>query len=79
MSSPHFLALRVNDIDPALSLNLSLVNGDADGDGQINLFDFVVLDSRFGGADDMADLDGDGNVHLFDYVGIDQNFGAKGN
>ena len=58
-------------------VNVSLCSGDADGDGQVNLFDMVVLDIAFGSSDAMADLDGDGHVNLFDYVVIDMNFGAK--
>ena len=57
---------------------MNLVNGDADGNNAVNLFDFVVLDSNFGKSDDMADLNGDGTVNLFDYVVIDQAFGAQG-
>ncbi len=56
----------------------SLINGDADGDNQVNLFDLMVLDSHFGKSDGMADLNGDGMVNLFDYVVIDQNFGSQG-
>ncbi len=59
-------------------VNIILTNGDVDGDGQINLFDMVALDSKFGSSDTIADLDGDGIVNLFDYVVIDQNFGAQG-
>ena len=59
------------------AVNVSLCSGDADGDGQVNLFDMVVLDIAFGSSDAMADLDGDGHVNLFDYVVIDMNFGAK--
>ncbi|MHB1462627.1 MAG: hypothetical protein ACYC1M_15165 [Armatimonadota bacterium] len=78
MSSPHFLTAKVANFSPGRSASFSLVNGDGDGDGQINLFDFVVLDSKFGSSDPMADLDGDGQVNLFDYVVIDQSFGARG-
>ncbi len=59
------------------TVNVALSNGDADGDGQVNLFDFVVLDLNFGKVNAMADLDGDGQVNLFDYVIIDSNFGAQ--
>ncbi len=77
-SSPHFLSLKTQDVDPATSLNLSIINGDADGDNRINLFDFVMLDSHFGSSDPKADLNGDGQVNLFDYMVIDTNFGAVG-
>ncbi len=76
----HWLKRAVKNIDISqdTSLTVSLTNGDADGDNQINLFDFVVLDQHFGTSDSMADLDGSGQVNLFDYVVIDQNFGAQG-
>ncbi|MHB1463263.1 MAG: IPT/TIG domain-containing protein [Armatimonadota bacterium] len=78
ISGSHFLALKVTNVSSEQSLNIALMNGDADGDGQINLFDFVVLDTQFGHPTAMSDLDGDGQVNLFDYVVIDQNFGAQG-
>ncbi len=77
-SNPHFLTVKATAIDPMVSLNISMTNGDADGSGDVNLFDFVVLDTKFGSSDPMADLDGSGSVNLFDYMVVDQNFGAKG-
>ncbi len=78
---PHFLGIKLpfnltNDIQDVM---LSFVNGDADGDNQVTLYDYLVLDSLFGQANSMADLDGDGQVTLFDYLIIDSNFGAMGN
>lgn len=60
-----------------LPVEVVLTNGDANQDGQINLFDFVVLDANFGAESSSADLNGDGVVNLFDYVIIDQSFGAQ--
>ena len=60
------------------TVQIALANGDADGGNSVNLFDIVVLDSRFNSSDAMADLDGDGKVNLFDYVLIDTYFGAQG-
>ncbi len=76
----HWLKRVVSglNIDGFLHENIALANGDADGDSQVNLFDFVVLDINFNKAHAMADLDGNGAVNLFDYVIIDQNFGAQG-
>ena len=60
-------------------VNIQLANGDADGDNQVNLFDFVQLDMNFGKTNvPMADLDMDGYVTLFDYVIIDIYFGSQG-
>ncbi|MHB1459996.1 MAG: laminin B domain-containing protein [Armatimonadota bacterium] len=79
LTSSHWLkrviaGIQVGSVN---TVNTTLINGDADGDGQINLFDMVVLDSSFGSANNMADLDGDSQVNLFDYVIIDMNFGAQ--
>ncbi len=70
---------KITNIDASndTTVNVSLANGDTNGDGQVNLFDFVVLDMNFGSYTPMADLDGDGQVNLFDYTIIDQNFGAQ--
>ncbi len=77
--SPHFLSTRLTDVDPAQGpVNVQLINGDADGDNEITLFDYLVLDNAFGQAHPMADLDGDGEVTLFDYLIIDGSFGARG-
>ncbi len=78
MASPHFLTTSTAKVVPSQSLVFRLVNGDANGDGVVNLFDYVALDSHYGSNDAMADLDGDGSVNLFDYVIVDQNFGATG-
>ncbi len=79
LSGSHWLTRVVKDIvvEGVKLVNVSLVNGDSDGDNQVNLFDFVVLDINFGKAHAMADLDGSGTVNLFDYVIIDTNFGAQ--
>ncbi len=79
MNSTHWLRRAIQDIvlSGDTPVNTSITNGDSDGDGMINLFDMVVLDSSFGSANAMADLDGSGLVNLFDYVIIDTNFGAQ--
>ncbi len=76
----HWLTRIIKDIGIAGSkfLIVTLANGDSNGDNQVNLFDFVVLDQNFDKTHVMADLDGSGSVNLFDYVIIDQNFGAQG-
>ena len=53
--------------------------GDADGDGDVDLDDFVILKTNFGVSplgDDRADFDGDGDVDLDDFVILKTNFGA---
>ena len=80
LSGSHWLTRIVKDItiEGVKQVNVSLVNGDSDGDDQVNLFDFVELDINFNKAHAMADLDGSGSVNLFDYVVIDTYFGAQG-
>ncbi len=66
------------------NLDISLTNGDVDGDNEVTLFDFGALVSAFGSmpgdanwnAD--ADLDGDEEVTLFDFGVLVRNFGAIG-
>jgi hypothetical protein len=53
--------------------------GDADGDGDVDLDDFVILKSSFGAdplTDGRADFDDDGDVDLDDFVILKNNFGA---
>lgn len=57
---------------------ITLLSGDADGNGKVNLFDYMQLDVYFNSSYTNADLDGTGIVNLFDYVVLDQNFGAQG-
>jgi hypothetical protein len=55
--------------------------GDADGDGDVDLDDFVILKSNFGAnplIDDRADFDDDGDVDLDDFVILKSNFGTAG-
>ena len=52
--------------------------GDIDGDGDVNLDDFVILKKNFGSLDAtraQGDLDGDGDVDLDDFVILKKNFG----
>ena len=83
--------LRVNLPPVSLGLaqettghNVTLTNGDIDGDNEVTLFDFGALVSAFGAipGDDnwnsAADLDGDEEVTLFDFGILVQNFGAIG-
>ncbi|NLF30143.1 MAG: hypothetical protein GX591_04550 [Planctomycetes bacterium] len=55
------------------------VPGDADGDGDVDLDDFVILKQTFGASpltDTRADFDGDGDVDLDDFVILKGNFGS---
>jgi hypothetical protein len=83
--------LRVNltgvTLDVAEELtgqNVTLTNGDIDGDNEVTLFDFGELVAAFGSMpgdenwNPNADLDGDEEVTLFDFGILVQNFGAIG-
>lgn len=69
---------------PAGTLAVNLVNGDADGDNEVSLFDFGKLVGAFGklegeeGFEPTADFDGDGEISLFDFGILVRNFGEVG-
>ncbi|NJN98520.1 MAG: beta-propeller fold lactonase family protein, partial [Anaerolineales bacterium] len=44
------------------------LNGDVNGDGQINILDLTFLAARYGSSDSAADLNTDGTVDLLDLV-----------
>ncbi|MFW6153743.1 MAG: dockerin type I domain-containing protein [Planctomycetota bacterium] len=53
--------------------------GDADGDGDVDLDDFVILKTHFGSTQaawEQGDFTGDGNVDLDDFVVLKSNFGS---
>lgn len=78
--SVHYLWHTAEGVHPANGpIHVELVNGDADGDNSVTLFDYLVLDGQFGVQNTLwADLDGDGEVTLFDYLVVDATFGAQG-
>jgi len=56
------------------------LDGDCDGDGDVDLDDFMILKQNFGrtnvtGGAAEGDLDGDGDVDLDDFAILKQNFG----
>ncbi len=63
---------------------VSLVNGDADGDNSVSIFDYIQLSAGFDlnvgdpGFDPMADLDEDGSVTIFDVIVVNNNFDLFG-
>ncbi|MFW6155140.1 MAG: hypothetical protein ACOC95_07990 [Planctomycetota bacterium] len=56
------------------------IPGDADGDGDVDLDDFVILKTNFGtpagATQGEGDFDGDGDVDLDDFVILKTNFGT---
>jgi len=65
-------------------LALRLVNGDVNGDGSVNIQDFLILrasfGSVFGGSGYVlgADLNRDGSVSVADFLIVRKNFGRSG-
>lgn len=83
----HWLRTVVPNVSvsgSSVTVNVSLTNGDIDGDNEVTLFDFGALVAAFGsepGDDNWnadADLDGDAEVTLFDFGVLVRNFGAIG-
>jgi hypothetical protein len=52
--------------------------GDINGDGVVNLQDYILLSNAFGTNDSSADLNKDSIVNIQDYVLLSNNFGKTG-
>ncbi len=84
----HWLRVVVQGVDVtgghASGVDVSLINGDIDGDNEVTLFDFGALVAGFGSVpgdsnwNPDADLDADEEVTLFDFGILVRNFGAVG-
>lgn len=85
----HWLRVKLTGValglaEEVIGQNVSLLNGDIDGDNEVTLFDFGGLVSAFGSMpgdenwNTDADLDGDLEVTLFDFGILVGNFGAIG-
>ncbi|GIV18887.1 MAG: hypothetical protein KatS3mg023_0638 [Armatimonadota bacterium] len=81
----HWLQRVVAGVSlPGGVIDVTLLNGDIDGDNEVTLFDFGVLVQAFGsvpgdaGWNPNADLDGDEEVNLFDFGILVKNFGVVG-
>ncbi|MCL6475850.1 MAG: hypothetical protein K6U75_12455, partial [Firmicutes bacterium] len=84
----HWLRTVVRGVDvvgsDVMGVDVSLTNGDIDGDNEVTLFDFGALVAAFGSVprdsnwNPDADLDGDEEVTLFDFGILVLNFGAIG-
>ncbi|HRI43580.1 MAG TPA: hypothetical protein PLL78_05470 [Fimbriimonadaceae bacterium] len=83
----HWLRQSVAVLVPPEGLwgvQLSLIDGDVDGDNEIAIGDYAGLSSAFGSApgdpnwNPAADLDGDESVDIGDFAILSQNFGQVG-
>ncbi|MEJ5253475.1 MAG: carboxypeptidase regulatory-like domain-containing protein [Chthonomonadetes bacterium] len=84
----HWLRAVVRDVQVVNAdvngVDVTLKNGDIDGDNEVTLFDFGQLVAAFGsmpgdtGWNPNADLDGDEEVTLFDFGVLVRHFGAIG-
>jgi hypothetical protein len=84
----HWLGVTSGVLDPSVddltNIQLSLPNGDVDGDNAVTVLDYNFLSSAFdskpGDAswDERADLDGDGAVTVLDYNVLSSNFDRQG-
>lgn len=82
------LKRRVKEVEvksgAAANINVTLVNGDCDGDNFIGTDDYLILNSTFdkslgdSGYDARADLDGDDYVGTNDYLILNANFDRSG-
>lgn len=78
IDSPHFLRRRlpVTLTTAPLTISANMVNGDADGSGEVDAGDIDFVIAQFGGSDTMADLDGSTEVDAVDIDIAIANFGA---
>ncbi|MDW8103677.1 MAG: dockerin type I domain-containing protein [Armatimonadota bacterium] len=81
----HWLQRVVTGVSlPEGVVNVTLTNGDIDGDNEVSLLDFGALLQAFGTTpgdtrwNPYADLDGDGEVSLLDFGILLRNFGSVG-
>lgn len=75
VSSPTLVTINV-----AAAAGASLLGGDFDGDGDVDLDDFGLLKANFGSGTSLAqgDADGNGRVDLNDFGLLKNNFGSTG-
>lgn len=81
VEAAHFLRQRIPitlTTAPA-TVNVSLINGDADSSGEVDASDIDLVIAQFGSADPMADLDGSQEVDATDIDVAIANFGATDN
>jgi subtilisin family serine protease len=75
---------NVNTAQPISGLRWDLTPGDANGNGEVDILDYIRLCTSFGsevgmeGFDDAADMDRDGLITILDYLILSSNYGLSG-
>ena len=86
MDGSGAVAFDADDIDSYkyFTCGSSYAKGDVNGDGRVNMFDYVAVKSHVLGKSllsgdklDRADVNGDGKVNMFDYIAL-KNMVVKG-
>jgi len=62
--------------DVSFEFQVAEVRWDLNGDGEVDIFDMVIVAGRFGKKSEEADLNGDGVVDIFDLVIIAKHMGG---
>ncbi len=88
VKASHWLTSKFTSVwlgaEGTTGLNISLRNGDVDGNDAVNIADFLLLRNAFGsstggpGWNPNADLNGDGSVNAADFLILRANFGQTG-
>ena len=65
-------------LPPATGEDPSVIIGDVDGNGELNIFDLVLVASAFGDAEEnaAADINGDGQINTLDLVAVASTLGV---
>lgn len=59
-------------------VNLSVKNGDLDGDNEVGISDYAILSANYGTPGPAGDINGDGDVDIADYAILSANYGQLG-
>jgi hypothetical protein len=62
--------------DPVTELATAPCRADLDGDGVLDIFDFLAFGNFFDAGDPRADFDGDGVLDIFDFLAFGNEFDA---
>jgi hypothetical protein len=74
----EFVGCSIPGGETATMPGVTLLSGDLDGNGVIDISDLVICGKHFGGTSAEADITADGHVDIFDIVLIGKNVGLTG-